>query len=135
MIVSTEFHFRDNMGRFMAACDAAAVRSAEEIGDLMERRARGLAPSGPARSDYGRRMKLKPSIGTRHVDLKTVAIFARAQHAGAIEEGAGPHLIPNAFGRGITVLHPGNGAQPFLMPAYDAAVAAWRTILSRNYPG
>lgn len=135
MIVSAEFHFRDNFGRFMSACDAAGVRSAEEIGDLMERRAKSLAPSGPARSDYGRRAKLKPSIGTRHIDLKTVAVYARAGHAGAIEEGAGPHLIPNAFGRGITVLHPGNGAQPYLMPSYDAAVSAWRAILDKNYPG
>lgn len=135
MIVSAEFHFRDNFGRFMAACDAAGVRSAEEMGDLMERRARSLAPSGPARKDYGRRMKLRPSISTRHIDLKTVAIVAKAGHAGAIEEGAGPHMIPNAFGRGIPVLHPGNATQPYLMPAYDAVVSAWRTILDKNYPG
>ena len=34
-----------------------------------------------------------------------------------VEYGTRPHLIPNAFGRGITVLHPGTDAQPFMRPA------------------
>lgn len=34
-----------------------------------------------------------------------------------VEFGTRPHLIPNAFGLGITVWHPGTEAQPFLRPA------------------
>jgi hypothetical protein len=34
-----------------------------------------------------------------------------------VEYGTRPHLIPNAFGWGITVRHPGTRAQPFLRPA------------------
>jgi hypothetical protein len=30
---------------------------------------------------------------------------------------AAPHWIPNAFGRGVPVLHPGNAAQPYVRPA------------------
>lgn len=135
MIVSAEFHFRDHFGRFISAMDAAAHASAEDMGDLMYRRAYHAAPDGPARSDYGRRRKLKPSIGIVWIDLKTVAVRATAQHAQAIEEGAGPHLIPNAFGRGITVLHPGNMADPFLRTGYLAVQRQWRGILDRNYPG
>ncbi len=35
------------------------------------------------------------------------------------EFGSGPYLIPNAFGRGITVQHPGYPARPWLRPALD----------------
>ena len=34
-----------------------------------------------------------------------------------VEFGTRPHDIPNAFGLGITVQHPGTDAQPFLRPA------------------
>lgn len=34
-----------------------------------------------------------------------------------VEYGTRPHEIPNAFGWGITVHHPGTHAQPFLRPA------------------
>lgn len=34
-----------------------------------------------------------------------------------VEYGTRPHMIPNAFGLGITVHHPGTEAQPFLRPA------------------
>jgi len=35
------------------------------------------------------------------------------------EFGSGPYLIRNAFGRGITVTHPGYPAKPWLRPALD----------------
>ena len=35
------------------------------------------------------------------------------------EFGSGPYLIRNAFGRGITVTHPGYPARPWLRPALD----------------
>ena len=34
-----------------------------------------------------------------------------------VEFGTRPHRIPNAFGWGITVMHPGTQAQPFMRPA------------------
>jgi len=34
-----------------------------------------------------------------------------------VEYGTRPHDIPNAFGLGFTVRHPGTRAQPFLRPA------------------
>lgn len=36
-----------------------------------------------------------------------------------VEQGTAPHLIPNAFGWGITVHHPGTPAEPYLGPAFD----------------
>ena len=34
-----------------------------------------------------------------------------------VEFGTRPHPIPNAFGLGITVMHPGTDPQPYLRPA------------------
>lgn len=34
-----------------------------------------------------------------------------------VEYGTRPHPIPNAFGHGVTVMHPGTDAQPFMRPA------------------
>lgn len=135
MIISGQVTFRDNMGRFMGLCDAAARTSAEELARQMEKRAKRNAPSGPGRTDYGRRPKLRPSIHALVLGRAWWAVRADTGHAEAIEEGAGPHMIPNAFGRGIPVLHPGNAAQPYLLPAYEAARRSWQRILARNYPG
>ncbi len=56
-------------------------------------------------------------MASLYVDHGAGRIGAHADHAAAQELGAGPHPIPNAFGRGITVEHPGNQAQPYLRPA------------------
>lgn len=43
-----------------------------------------------------------------------------AEYAPFVEHGTdGPYEIPNAFGWGITVMHPGNAPQPFMGPAFD----------------
>lgn len=44
-------------------------------------------------------------------------VYVTARHWAAQEYGARPHPIPNAFGRGFTVQHPGNAAQPYMRPA------------------
>jgi hypothetical protein len=36
-----------------------------------------------------------------------------------IELGSDPHEIPNAFGRGFTVQHPGTKPKPFVQPSLD----------------
>lgn len=52
-----------------------------------------------------------------YVDHGAGRIGFRADHAAPVEVGASPHEIPNAWGRGITVEHPGTKAQPYLRPA------------------
>lgn len=51
------------------------------------------------------------------VDHGAGQLVARVPHAAAVEMGSAPHDIPNAFGRGVTVHHPGGPAQPYLRPA------------------
>lgn len=36
-----------------------------------------------------------------------------------VEYGTQPHDIPNAWGRGFTVHHPGTAPQPYMRPAFD----------------
>jgi hypothetical protein len=52
-----------------------------------------------------------------HADHAAGQLVADADHAAAVEMGARPHDIPNAFGRGFTAQHPGTKAQPYLRPA------------------
>jgi hypothetical protein len=61
---------------------------------------------------------LRNSIG---VDVSGLAFEAgpTVDYGDFVEQGTAPHLIPNAFGWGITVHHPGTPAEPFLGPAFD----------------
>lgn len=61
---------------------------------------------------------LKNSIG---VDVSGLSFEAgpTAFYGDFVEQGTAPHLIPNAFGWGITVHHPGTPAEPYLAPAFD----------------
>lgn len=132
---TTEVHLRDNFGAFIAACDAAATRSVQEAMVEGTRVARAMAPSGPARQDYGRRPKLKANIWGHMISSRSARIVATPGHALPQEKSAGPHPIPNAFGRGITVQHPGNAAQPYLRPALAAIARMLPPVMKRNYPG
>lgn len=48
-----------------------------------------------------------------------------------VEEGTdGPYEIPNAFGWGITVIHPGNRPQPYMAPAFDRNLVGFEAALA-----
>lgn len=54
------------------------------------------------------------------VDGMTAEVGPTAEYGGFVEEGTdGPYPIENAFGWGITVMHPGNAPKPYLAPAFD----------------
>lgn len=66
--------------------------------------------------DYG---TLQSSIGV-DVDGLTFEAGPTVEYGGWVEQGTdGPYLIPNAFGWGIEVEHPGNAPQPYMGPAFD----------------
>jgi hypothetical protein len=54
------------------------------------------------------------SIG---VDHAAGTLHATAPYAAAVENGSAPHEIPNAWGTGHSVTHPGGPPQPYLRPA------------------
>lgn len=62
---------------------------------------------------------LKSSITTSISDL-AFEVGPEVNYGGYVETGtSGPYPIENAFGWGITVMHPGNSPEPYLGPAYD----------------
>lgn len=51
------------------------------------------------------------------VDHDSGRLYANTDYAAAVELGSSAHEIPNAFGTGATVMHPGGPPQPYLRPA------------------
>lgn len=51
------------------------------------------------------------------VDRSAGTLSANQPYAAAVELGSEQHEIPNAWGTGRTVIHPGGPAQPYLRPA------------------
>lgn len=117
MLVSTEIHFRDNSGRFAAMMAARGAAAARALVEATASEAAAKAPVGPGRRDYARRPKLSSSVEPVMTGAKVGVIVVRAGHGAAQEHGAAAHWIPNAFGSGVPVLHPGNAAQPYVRPA------------------
>lgn len=50
-------------------------------------------------------------------DTATGRVWVGTDHWAPTEYGSRPHPIPNAWGRGITVAHPGTPQQSFMRPA------------------
>lgn len=132
--IQTTVQYRNQLGRFERLCDEAGAKSARAMVDFVAREAHSAAPVGPARGDYGRRPKLTSSISGVMTSSKAGVVRAETPHAGPQEMGAGPHPIPNAFGSGQTVMHPGNGPQPYLRPAIAKLAGRTFGILKRYYP-
>lgn len=147
--VSNTVVYRDDMGKFLAAVNkgvTAAVRETVEDGAKMSRR---LAPSGSKHDP--RTIKLKDSIEWYMTGATSGVWVATARHALPIEYGARPHPIkgkPDLLfwwdkeGRYFTpshrvdeVSHPGNAAQPYLRPAYEATMPKLLNALDKHIPG
>jgi hypothetical protein len=108
-----EVHLQDNFGRFRAALDAAETAALKEVLAEVEEDAAMFAPY--------RLGDLAGSIHSRMLSSRHGFVAADADHAMPQEEGAVPHDIPNAFGRGFTVHHPGNPATHFMRDAMRGA--------------
>lgn len=109
--------YRNRFGRFDRLIGQGTEGMARDMVETTAQFAHEGAPVGPSREDYGRRELLSGSIEGRMTSATAGVVHARAGHAGPQELGAGPHIIPNAFGRGLPVLHPGNAPQPYIRPA------------------
>lgn len=67
---------------------------------------------------------LKGSISV-DVDGLSYEAGPTVEYGGFVEEGtSGPYPIENAFGWGITVMHPGISPSPYLGPAFDQHLPA-----------
>lgn len=60
---------------------------------------------------------INPNENSTRVIAEGAGMPPNADAPAYVEYGTRPHWIPNAFGWGITVWHPGTQAQPYLRPA------------------
>jgi hypothetical protein len=68
-------------------------------------------------------------VGTAEAD-----VVSDSDHAAPLEKGAVAHWIPNAFGWGVAVWHPGNAAYRFFEIGAEALAAIGGSIVARNMP-
>lgn len=145
MGVSNRVVARNNLGRFISEIESGgeqAVRDAIEQGAALSR---DLAPVG-VKPDK-RTVPLASSIETVMSSRTSGYWRSFARHALPIEFGARPHPLPGNVrffwmeeGRWWkpgtnTINHPGNQAQPFLRPAYEAVMGRVMENVKRRYPG
>lgn len=142
--VSGNVVLRDSFGRFIRACEEAAEYTVRDAVEEGARISRDLAPTG-GKVDL-RTIPLAESIESEVISRTQGRWFATARHALPIEFGAGPHGIPGEVSffwenegkwwtpGSNTINHPGNAAQPYLRPAYQAIMNRIMSIAKRYYP-
>lgn len=134
---------RGQWGRFAAHYEHAGTQTVQDAIEDGAKMSRALAPIGHKHDR--RTIPLKASIETEMTARNRGRWFSHARHAGPVEFGAGPHLITAQVrffweaarrmwvpGEGF-INHPGNRAQPFMRPAYDAIKNRLSAIAKRNY--
>ena len=147
---------RNEFGRFISECEAAATRTVEKAVEQGAELSRAMAPIG--HKPDPRTIPLKDSITTVMFSARSGAWGSSARHALAQEQGASAHEITGFLGfyweekgksfvwddprydnwneeEGATVHHPGNDAQPFLYPAYRVIAQRLGGIAASEYPG
>jgi hypothetical protein len=135
---------RDEFGHFIAACDAAATRTVEDLITSGAALSRAMAPVGHKADP--RTIPLNQSIESRMISSRSGEWGASARHAMPQEFGAGPHGITGevsfyweSAGRmwepgSNEINHPGNAAQPYLRPAYEVTMGRALEVAAEYYP-
>lgn len=130
---------RDEMGRFIAACDEAATKTVEDLISQGAAMSRALAPV-----DTG---ALSGSIESHMISSRSGQWGPHVKYAMPQEFGAGPHGLPGNVsffwenqGRmwkpgPNEINHPGNPPHPYLRPAYEAVMGNAISVAAANYPG
>lgn len=120
---------RDDAGRFVAEVQQGAIAAArdlaEKLADLIRAKilSKGLVRSGD----------LLASVGVAAHGV-TAEAYDDSDHAAPLEEGAVAHDIPNSFGWGVTLHHPGNRAYRFVQEAGDDLIPLSGDIVARHMP-
>jgi hypothetical protein len=149
--VSNKVVVRNGFGQFISEVEAAGSMTVDAVLDEGVALSRELAPVG-AKPDP-RTPSLRDAFYTQKLG-RTSGIWGNfARHALAIERGARPHTIigrpfmrfyweeesrmwvPGLFGEPDIINHPGNDAQPYLLPAYRTIMRRAMDIARRYYPG
>lgn len=139
IVLKMHVSLRDEMGRFIAACDAAATKTVEDLINQGASMSRALAPVKTG--------ALSGSIEAHMTSSRSGEWYANTKYAMPQEFGAGPHGLPGNVsffwenqGRmwepgANEIQHPGNPPHPYLRPAYEAVMGKAVSVAAANYPG
>jgi hypothetical protein len=149
--VSNRVVVRNNFGQFISEIEAAGQATVDDILDEGVALSRQMAPVGSKHDP--RTVPLREGFFVQKLG-RTSGVWGNfARHALAIERGARPHVImgqptmkfyweserrmwvPGLFGEVDVINHPGNDAQPYLLPAYRTIMQRAMDIARRYYPG
>lgn len=141
---SATVNARNGIGQFTRDCEGAATETVKDAIEEGAAMSRALAPKG--HKPDPRTVKLTDSITTEMLSRTSGRWTSRARHTLAQEKGAAPHPISGDVSffwekhfrmwhpGDNEIQHPGNAAQPFLKPAYDAVSRRLMAIARRHYP-
>lgn len=158
---SKAVYARSSFGEFARECEAAADRTALKTAQAGARASRQLAPVGAKRDGRPGHVPLKKSIKSRMTGKARAEWYSVSKHALFVEFGTGPHFIIGKMSfdwsnagtffywnnpkyyhynwdetNGAVIRHPGAGAQPFLLPAYEmVARRKAMAIAKQEFPG
>lgn len=143
--VSNRVVARNGLGQFIRECEQAAEATVQQLIEDGAKLSIAMAPEG-SKPDP-RTIPLKSSITSKMTSRTSGHWQASARHALAIEFGAAPHRIDGSpflrffwdrIGEDVVfraVNHPGNGAQPYLRPAYEIISGRAMAVAAEKYPG
>lgn len=156
LAVSNRVVARNGIGQFLTACERGAEETVKEAVKRGERMSKRMAPEGHKADP--RTLPLRAAMYSQ-MTSRTSGYWANfARHALPVEFGAGPHDIPanvhffwekmgrfwmtpdeylrrTGFPGADPIHHPGNPAQPYLRPAYEAIMGQIMAIAREKYPG
>lgn len=111
----------DGMERVLAGARRGQLRlTAREALPLMVVE----CPVGEGPPEGGVRLRDNHEIEGPDPQAHSITIVNNKRYTAPVHEGSRPHAIPNAFGRGVTVMHPGNKANPWMRRALDRLAEA-----------
>ena len=94
----------DESGRFISAVHAGASAAAFDLANTLA----NLIKGGILMHTKTRTGELHGSVQPYMVGASEGQVIVQASHGAPLDRGAVAHWIPNAFGRGVPVWHPGN---------------------------
>lgn len=124
--VTARVYWRDPFGRFMRETDEA---SADAI-QAASRQGSELAKAFASKRTGEMAGEIHPIGSGMHGGWAA----GSSPQTEPQEFGAGPHEIPNAFGWGVTVQHPGNPAQHFMKRSFDIISAKLAAMVQARLP-
>lgn len=125
--VTMRVYWRDPFGRFMRETDEGAADAIQAA----SRQGAALAKGFATRRSGAMADSIHPIGSGMHGGWAADDSLPETEPQ---EFGAGPHEIPNSFGWGVTLEHPGNPAVHFMKRSFDIISAKLAAMVQARLP-